>query len=87
MCSSLPTDTASALVSPEATLSDAELQRSLAALVREFARRAEGERVSPFPPGHDVTATEAMITVSAILSATGLQLFELGMWQAWSGRS
>jgi hypothetical protein len=28
-----------------------------------------------------------MITVSAILSATGLQLFELGMWQAWSGRS
>ncbi len=71
----------------ETALSDAELQRSLAALVREYARRAEDDRsFLPFPPGADVTATDAMITVSAILSATGLQLFELGMWQAWSGR-
>jgi hypothetical protein len=71
----------------QAGLSDAELQRSFAALVREYARRADEEKISPFPPDHEITATEAMITVSAILSATGLQLFELGMWQAWSGRS
>ena len=82
----MPTNDAT-LAAPESGLSDAELQGSLAALVREFARRAEDEKISPFPPGHDITATEAMITVSAILSATGLQLFELGMWQAWSGRS
>jgi hypothetical protein len=72
----------------EAALSDAELQRMLAALVREYARRAdENSALSPFPPGHDVNATEAMITVSAMLAATNLQLFELGMWQSWSGRS
>jgi hypothetical protein len=71
----------------ETTFSDADLQRSLAALVREYARRAEDDRgFAPFPPETDITATEVMITVSAILSAAGLQLFELGMWQAWSGR-
>ena len=42
-CSSLPTET---------TLSDAELQRSLAALVREYARRAEDDRrFSAVPAG------------------------------------
>ena len=71
----------------EAALSDDELQRALAGLVREYARRAEERAFAPFPPDADVTATEAMITVSAILSATGLQLFELGMWQAWSGQT
>ena len=82
-CSSLPTDAAPT----GAALSDAELQRSLATSVREYARRAEDDRsFSPFPPDAEVTATEVMITVSAILSAAGLQLFELGMWQAWSGR-
>jgi hypothetical protein len=27
-----------------------------------------------------------MVTASAMLKAVNLQLFELGMWQAWSGR-
>jgi len=73
--------------SPTEALSDAELQRSLAALVREYASRAEQRRdLSPFPPDAGITATEVMITVSAILAAAGLQLFELGMWQAWAGR-
>jgi hypothetical protein len=72
----------------DATLSDAELQRQFSALLREYARRADEDRsLSPFPPEHGVTATEAMITVSAILAATNLQLFELGMWQSWAGRS
>ena len=80
---SSPTEAAA----PPAALSDAELQRSLAALVREYARRVEEHgKLAPFPPEADVTATEVMITVSAILAAAGLQLFELGMWQAWSGR-
>ena len=33
-----------------------------------------------------VTATEVMVTVTAMLKAVNLQVFELGMWQAWSGR-
>jgi len=28
-----------------------------------------------------------MVTVTAMLKAVNLQVFELGMWQAWSGRS
>ena len=32
------------------------------------------------------TATEVMVTVTAMLKAVNLQVFELGMWQAWSGR-
>jgi hypothetical protein len=33
-----------------------------------------------------VAATEAMLVVSAILKAVNVQVFELGMWQSWSGR-
>ena len=36
--------------------------------------------------GAQVTATEVMVTVTAMLKAVNLQVFELGMWQAWSGR-
>ena len=32
-----------------------------------------------------MTATEVMVTVTAMLKAVNLQVFELGMWQAWSG--
>jgi hypothetical protein len=27
-----------------------------------------------------------MVTVTAMLKAVNLQVFELGMWQAWSGK-
>jgi len=27
-----------------------------------------------------------MVTVTAMLKAVNVQLFELGMWQAWAGR-
>ena len=33
-----------------------------------------------------MTATEVMVTVTAMLKAVNLHVFELGMWQAWSGR-
>ena len=39
-----------------------------------------------FPSEQSVTATEVMVTVTAMLKAVNLQVFELGMWQAWSGR-
>jgi len=34
-----------------------------------------------------VTATDVMVTVSAMLKAVNVQVFELGMWQSWGGRS
>ena len=68
--------------------SDAEIQAMLARAVRLYAERAaESESALPaFPSDTSMTATEVMVTVTAMLKAVNLQVFELGMWQAWSGR-
>jgi hypothetical protein len=71
----------------EASAPEVEIQEMLARAVRLYARRAEqGDAPAAFPPGADLTATEVLVTVSAMLRAVNLQVFELGMWQAWSGR-
>src|SRR5207253_416880 len=61
-------------------------QALLAAAVRIYADRMEhrDEALAAFPPGAGITATQAMVTITAILEAVNVQLFELGMWQAWS---
>ena len=71
-----------------ARLQDAELQSLLAAVIREYAVRAEtrNDPLPALPPDSGVTATEAMLAVSAVLKAVNIQVFELGMWQSWSGR-
>jgi hypothetical protein len=67
--------------------SDAEIQDMLAKAVRLYAERvAEREGALPAFPADAATATEVMVTVTALLKAVNLQVFELGMWQAWSGR-
>ena len=77
-----------AILRDESALSDGDLQKMLAACVRLYAERAEArdEPLAAFGADAGVTATHAMVTISAILKAVNLQLFELGMWQAWSGR-
>ena len=69
--------------------SDADIQTMLAKAVRLYAERAtESEAPLPaFPHDAPMTATEVMVTVTAMLKAVNLQVFELGMWQTWSGRS
>ena len=69
--------------------SDADIQAMLADAVRLYAERvAERDGALPaFPADAVVTATDVMVTVTAMLKAVNLQVFELGMWQAWSGRS
>jgi hypothetical protein len=72
--------------SPE--ISDGEIQELLARAVKLYAERA-ATRETPlpaFPDGAEVTATDAVVATTAILKAVNVQLFELGMWQAWSGR-
>lgn len=70
------------------TPSDADIQAMLARAVRLYAERVQSGGVLPaFPPDSPVTATDAMIAVSAVLKAVNVQLFELGMWQAWSGKT
>ena len=69
--------------------SDAEIQADLAKAVRRYAERAtEHEGGLPaFLADAPMTATEVMITVTAMLKAVNLQVFELGMWQTFSGKS
>jgi hypothetical protein len=67
--------------------SDADVQDMLAKAVRLYAERAaERDGALPAFASDAATATEVMVTVTAMLSAVNLQIFELGMWQAWSGR-
>jgi hypothetical protein len=68
--------------------SDAEVQALLARAVRLYAERsATNETPLPaFPADAGITATEVMVTVTAMLKAVNLQVFELGMWQAWAGK-
>jgi len=69
-------------------LSDADVQALFAAAVRIYAERAEArdEPLAAFPADADITATHTMVAATAMLKAVNLQVFELGMWQAWSGR-
>jgi hypothetical protein len=68
--------------------SDAEIQAMLARAVRLYAERVTefGTALPAFPADAQMTATDVMVTVSAMLKAVNLQVFELGMWQAWSGK-
>jgi hypothetical protein len=68
--------------------SDTEIQAMLAHAVRLYAARTdESEDALPaFPADMAMTQTEVVVTVTAMLKAVNLQVFELGMWQAWSGR-
>jgi hypothetical protein len=74
--------------SPE-RMSDAEIQALLARAVRLYAERvaASEQPLAAFPEDAGITATDAVVTTTAILKAVNVQLFELGMWQAWSGRA
>lgn len=69
--------------------SDGEIQAMLAHAVRLYAERAaERDGALPaFPAQAPMTATDVMIATTAMLKAVNVQIFELGMWQAWSGHT
>jgi hypothetical protein len=45
-----------------------------------------GEQLLPLPERGGATATDVMVTASGLLKAANLAVFELGMWQSWTGR-
>jgi hypothetical protein len=45
-----------------------------------------GQQFLPVGPQSGVTSTDVMTTASGLLRAADLQVFELGMWQSWTGR-
>ena len=61
------------------------IQEGLDALTKLYTVRfQEGERWDPFPNGRGMPVTSVMIMSTAMLQAVSIELFELGMWQAWS---
>jgi hypothetical protein len=62
------------------------LQKLIAAACRIYAARVEaGEPIMPVPK-NSISATDVMVTASGLLRAADLAVFELGMWQSWTGR-
>lgn len=65
---------------------DDDLRTLLAHAVKLYAVKAEGGMRTPLPPDcGGLTVTETMLTVTDLLHALNVQVFELSMWQALSG--
>lgn len=63
------------------------VQDLIAALCKVYSAHVElGERYDAFSHTNPVTPTDVMVTASGLLKAANLAVFELGMWQSWTGR-
>jgi hypothetical protein len=63
------------------------IQALMAAACRCYSAQVEAS--GNFPPlaaRSKVTSTDVMVTASGLLKAANLAVFELGMWQSWTGR-
>jgi hypothetical protein len=63
------------------------IQALMAAACRSYSAQVEAS--GNFPPlaaRSRVTSTDVMVTASGLLKAANLAVFELGMWQSWTGR-
>jgi outer membrane biosynthesis protein TonB len=68
-------------------LSEEALQALMAAVCRSYSARIEaGGSFPPLANRSRVTSTDVMVTASGLLKAANLAVFELGMWQSWTGR-
>ena len=68
------------VLTPEAT------QALMGVICRIYSANQEsGNKYSLLSGRAAVTGTDAMITCSSLLKAVDLHVFELGMWQSWSG--
>ena len=69
------------------TLTPQALHALMGAVCKDYATRIEaGENLLPLGQRTTVTPTEVMVTASGLLRAANLAVFELGMWQSWTGR-
>jgi hypothetical protein len=67
-------------------LPDEPMQRLFRALVDLYAQKFDaGERTLPCGDVPNMGATKVMVMASGLLKGANLELFELGMWQSFSG--
>jgi hypothetical protein len=65
---------------------DETMRRLMAVLISLYAAKVdEGQRPALLDADGDVSATAVLVTTSALMKASNLEIFELGMWQSWSG--
>jgi len=69
------------------TLTPQAFQVLMAALCKSYGSQLEaGAEFLPLADRASVSPTEVMTTTSALLKSANLAVFELGMWQSWTGR-
>jgi hypothetical protein len=62
-------------------VTDAELARVMTAAMRLYAAKAESDHPPPSPiEPETVTPTEVVVTVSDMIRAAGLNLWDVSMW-------
>ena len=72
---------------PAATVSAEAFQALMAALCKSYGTQREaGVDFLPVADRGSVTPTDIMTMTSSLLKAANLAVFELGMWQSWTGR-
>jgi hypothetical protein len=68
-------------------LSPDAIQALMAVACRSYAAQVEaGMTFAPLGERSRVTSTDVMVTASGLLKSANLAVFELGMWQSWTGR-
>ena len=68
-------------------VSEEAQQAMMAALVKLYgAAFQDGRRYQIVQGMRAATSTDVMIACAALLKSNNLQVFELGMWQSWTGR-
>ena len=69
------------------TLTPEAFQALMAALCRSYGTQREaGIEFQPIAGRNAVSPTEIMSIAGGLLRAADLAVFELGMWQSWTGR-
>ena len=68
-------------------LNEAAVQALMAVACRSYSAQIEaGGGFLPLAERSRVTSTDVMVSASGLLKAANLAVFELGMWQSWTGR-
>src|SRR5262245_58045520 len=71
----------------DSAISEEAMQKLMGALCRVYSAQVEnGAKYTPIAEGQVVSPTGVMVTASGLLRAANLAVFELGMWQSWTGR-
>ena len=68
----------------DADVTEQNIQQIMTAAVQLYAAKVTNDGDFPAVSRGTITATDAMITTTALLRAVNVQVFELGLWQSWA---